>query len=39
MDESSDKKFLSKMKNLEFDHLIRELKKSNAPLVIFGAKK
>ena len=27
------------MKNLEFDHLIRELKKSNAPIVIFGTKK
>lgn len=27
------------MKNFEFDHLIRELKTSKAPLVIFGAKK
>ena len=27
------------MKNLEFDHLIRELKKSKAPIVIFGTKK
>ena len=26
------------MKNYEFDHLVRELKKSKAPLVIFGAK-
>lgn len=27
------------MKNLEYDHLIRELKNSKAPLVIFGTKK
>ena len=27
------------MKNLEFDHLIRELKKSKSPIVIFGTKK
>ena len=27
------------MKNLEFDHLIRELKRSSAPIVIFGTKK
>jgi len=27
------------MKNFEFDHLIRELKTSKAPLVIFGTKK
>ena len=27
------------MKNFEFDHLIRELKRSSAPVVIFGTKK
>ncbi len=27
------------MKNLDFDHLIRELKNSKAPLVVFGTKK
>ena len=27
------------MLNLDFDHLIRELKNSNAPLVVFGTKK
>ena len=27
------------MKNFEFDHLVRELKNSKAPLVIFGTKK
>ena len=27
------------MKNFEFDHLVRELKSSKWPLVIFGAKK
>ena len=27
------------MKNFDFDHLIRELKISKGPLVIFGAKK
>lgn len=27
------------MKNFEFDHLVRELKTSNSPVVIFGAKK
>ena len=27
------------MKNFEFDHLVRELKTSKAPLVIFGTKK
>ena len=31
--------YSSCMKSLEFDHLVRELKSSKAPLIIFGTKK